>query len=294
METRWWSILLLGMVLFIVFAVARSTTDVDGRAAIASSDPDAVYLALGDSVAAGVGASPPEERGYAALLANRLDALLPTPVRLINLAIPGETTASMLSGGQLEQALTAIAAARRTGVPVEAVTVTIGANDLLRAGSTPTEREAALRSIAANMETILERLHAALSGDSGAPVADIVVTGYYDPTETPREVVGTDGWWLARLDATLLRQATSFGAMWVNVAAIFAGRSDEFTWYPRDIHPTEEGHAAIADAIWSVLEGAPSISIRDSKDRVGTDRVGAEGRGRMTTIGPYGSPIRNS
>lgn len=214
---------------------------------------EVVYLALGDSIAAGVGASPAAERGYAALLADHLDARFGGPVRRVNLAVPGETTGSMLTGDQLARAVRAIVAARRTGVEIGAVTLTIGANDLLRAGSTWVERDAGLATIRANLATILGDLNRALTSPGAAPAASLVVTGYYDPTESPREIDGSDGWWLALLDATLAEQARAVGARWVDVAAAFGERTRELTWYPRDFHPTDEGHAVIAEAIWDVL-----------------------------------------
>lgn len=218
------------------------------------------YVALGDSVAAGIGASKPTQDGYAALVADHLDERFGRPVHRVNLAVPGETTTSMLAGDQLDRALRAIEVARRTGVKIGAVTLTIGANDLLRAGSNWTSREAALSTIGANVGTILRRLDAALSAAPETAAAEILVTGYYDPTEDPPDREGSDAWWLTRLDATLLGQAEIVGARWVDVAAAFEGRTGELTWYPRDIHPTEAGHAVIAEAIWSMLANGEAIA----------------------------------
>ncbi|MDP9365627.1 MAG: SGNH/GDSL hydrolase family protein [Chloroflexota bacterium] len=248
--------------LAVVLVIARFGVDaeqrVDGTDAV-----DVAYLALGDSVAAGVGASPPSDLGYPALLADRLDEALGQPVRRINLAVPGETTSSLLGGDQLSRALTAITAARRSGVRIATITLTVGANDLLRADRDEAAREGALKTIDANLREILGRLRDATRDASGRPTTEIVATGYYDPTGTPPEVPGSDAWWLARLDDTIEQVARQTGAGWVEVASAFAANPSELTWYPRDIHPTEAGHAVIAEAVWRVLQarGGPYAGI---------------------------------
>ena len=215
--------------------------------------PGAVYLALGDSVAAGVGASRPSERGYAAVLAGYLDRQVGQPVQRLHEAVPGETTASLLAGPQLTDALRSVAAARRAGLRVSPITVTVGANDLLRADDDPAARAAALRGVAANLRHLLARLRAATTDEKGRPTADLVVTGYYDPTGAGPNLRGTAGWWLAQLDVVIEREARRAAATWVDVAAVVRGREAELTWYPSDIHPTNDGHRAIADAVWQAL-----------------------------------------
>lgn len=219
----------------------------------AGSGPGEVYLALGDSVAAGIGATRPGEGGYAAILAEYLGRQLGRPVQPLFLASPGETTTTLLAGGQLTRAVRWIEAARRSGSQVGPITLTIGANDLLGAGPDPTARDAALRRVGENLGAILTRLQAATKDGDGRPGADLVVTGYYDPTGTPAGLDGTEGWWLARLDDVIEREALRVGARWVDVAAVFRDRGAELTWYPSDIHPTNAGHRTIADAIWRAL-----------------------------------------
>lgn len=68
------------------------------------------YIALGDSLAVGVGASDPGTTGYVA----RVHAALSEPTAgphvtgLANLAVSGETSESLVRGGQLDAALDAI------------------------------------------------------------------------------------------------------------------------------------------------------------------------------------------
>src|SRR5690242_20571523 len=89
------------LILVVAVCVGRS----GGRsplqiAAAAGGTPGDVYLALGDSVAAGIGASRPAERGYAALVWTDLQRLVGRRVAMQDLAVPGETTSSMINGGQ--------------------------------------------------------------------------------------------------------------------------------------------------------------------------------------------------
>jgi len=237
-----------------------------GRAGSAAASPELpvgaagslLYLALGDSVAAGIGASHPEREGYAALLGHRLGELFGVRVLSVNLAVPGETTGSFLAGGQLEAAEAVLAAAARTGVTAGPITLTLGANDLLRAEPTADGREAALDRIAGNLRTALERLRAAAAPAAGETGPTLIVTGYYDPTGTAADEPGSDGWWLAQLDATLEAEARRSGAEWVDVAAAFRGRERETTHFPFDIHPTDSGHRLIATAVWRALVVAAS------------------------------------
>lgn len=250
------SVLALALVVLVGAGVAIPRTVVGAEGAAVASGavgPGDAYLALGDSIAAGIGASRPDEGGYAAIVAGYLDRLVPEPIQRLNLAVPGETSGSLLDGDQLAWALRFLDAARRNDLRISPITVTVGANDLLRAGSEPSERAEALEDVSANLGNLLARLRSATQDASGRPTADIVFTGYYDASETPPEVAGSDGWWLAALDRTIAREAERFAVRWVDVAATFRGRENELTRYPEDIHPTDAGHRVIAEAVWRAL-----------------------------------------
>lgn len=221
-----------------------------------ASDPPApgdVYLALGDSVAAGIGAGTPGEDGYPALLHGYLGRQAGHPVALVNLAVPGESSDSLVSGGQLDRALRAIADAQGVGRRVSPVTLTIGGNDILRAGSDPAAREGVIAGVATNVARTLEALRGALLPAPDGRQSDLVVTTYYDLTGGDPTLPGTDEWWVARLNTALAEQAAAAGALAVEVQAAFAGRQDELTWAPADIHPTDAGHRLLADLTWRAL-----------------------------------------
>ena len=75
-----------------------------GTPAIAAPPPRPLYLALGDSVAAGVGAQPPATEGYVPELHGLLAAQVPCGdgqalgcrLDLLNIAVPGATTTTLL------------------------------------------------------------------------------------------------------------------------------------------------------------------------------------------------------
>lgn len=157
-----------------------------------------VYLALGDSVAAGVGAVP-YQTGYPELARPQIAAAYntaagkattgkTTALGLTNLSVGGATTGSLLSS-QIGPALALIADRRADRDPfndVEVITVTIGGNDVFTpvAGAciltpTPTSCQTVttqrLQVMAAGVASALQQLTAA------APRADVVVTTYYNP-----------------------------------------------------------------------------------------------------------------
>ena len=238
------------------------------------------YLALGDSLAVGAGASRPDETGYVALIADALSDPGATPpvTALLNLAIGGETSASMQGGGQLEAALRAIEDA---DPPVSLVTLDIGGNDLLALLRTPEcandpQGPACLAMLAGTLgafeeryRDIVERLTDALA--EHAPDARLAVMTYFNPfsgTDAAYEaaselaLIGTD----ARLDcrATAREQrgmndviwcvGEELGAITVDVQPRFAGLGLELTHIgSQDIHANDEGYAAIADQFLEAL-----------------------------------------
>jgi lysophospholipase L1-like esterase len=172
-------------------APAIGRTDAPGR----FDSP--VYLALGDSVAAGVGAEPhvtgyPEQAG--ALLAHGYNpaANKATPNAAVefettNIAAGGVTTATM--AGQLKAALDLIGDRQHDRDPfnnVEVVSVTIGGNDIFNAAVNscilaataacqPTI-DAVLAAVRTNLTSILGQLTAAAGRGT-----EVVITTYYNP-----------------------------------------------------------------------------------------------------------------
>jgi lysophospholipase L1-like esterase len=158
-----------------------------------------VYLALGDSVAAGAGAQPfvsgyPEQTG--ALLADgynvAADKATPnadTDLQVVNYAMGGATTASLIQV-QLPKAIALIEerlADRDPFNDVAAISVTIGGNDIFNPvvgacvlDTTPTDCQtvvdAVLAATEAGVAEILQRLTAAAGQHT-----EVIITTYYNP-----------------------------------------------------------------------------------------------------------------
>ena len=232
---------------------------------------DPTYLALGDSVAAGVGADDPARTGYVPVLAGLLSARAGCdtgapegcPVEVRNLAVPGATTGTLLRD-QLPAALDVLRADGR----VRVVTVTIGGNDVFvpilqacaRTPEAPTCAEAVRTAIGA-VDAGVDRLLADLTGAAG-PAATVAVMTYYDPLPACRlaslaplaeQVLegtgGEDG-----LNDVLRARAAEHGAVVVETASRLAVPED-FVGGLDCLHPSTSGHARIAEAFAEAVTG---------------------------------------
>lgn len=142
------------------------------------------YVALGDSLAAGYqplpGGGTEIHHGYAEDLAPKVN------MTLVNLGCPGETTATMINGGECDtytsgsQLGDAEAFLSANAGKVGLVTIDIGVNDVLACitngnidVSCVAEKEA---QVEANLQSILTALRSA-----GGPNLKIVAMNYYDP-----------------------------------------------------------------------------------------------------------------
>jgi len=254
--------------LLLAFLLAIPTT------AVASAQKDErVYLALGDSLAAGVGATVPDRVGYVPHLAGFFHgAAHGGASSTVTVALPGATSASFIGSGRLAQAVAVIDG----GSDIVVVTLDIGGNDLLgllgpgqpcaNDLASPTCQAAiaaALSGFATTFPTILGALTAALARDPGEE--QLLVATYYNPmsgTGSPLEaaldrvLLGADG----KIDCggnptqpglndLIACIAVQHGARVADVYPLFAGKGAELTHIRTgDTHPTNAGHAAIATA----------------------------------------------
>jgi acyl-CoA thioesterase-1 len=243
-----------------------------------ASQESPLYLALGDSLAAGVGASDPAETGYVDLV---YDALLTDPayfnnLTLMNLGDPGETTTSMLaSGGQMDEALRQIEGRRDDGIAgneVAIITLDIGANDFipLVLGDSPClpnplaeactqAATSALTTFSSNFSDITRRLRAA-----AGPEVEIVVLGLYNPLSGSGGTFDAVGDAAVELfNSTVAAAATDSDATFADIFTYFDGRGAELTHTaetPSDVHPNDDGHYLMARAVVEAL-GLPGEAV---------------------------------
>ena len=270
-----------------------------------------VLFALGDSVTFGeddlVYEPVPGDRGYVSRLADLL-ARGPGPrPEVRNFAIDGETAESFQTGEgrlppvegrtdrilalqntsyteaggietQQEKFLDAVAAERAMGNTVEAITITLGFNDLASLASLPTEE--ALDAIPETLDAFEASYSDVLSTIRGvAPDAPLYLPAYYNPFPADPDSPAAPIFFEAGSDLNSIIEdlAGEFGGTYIGgVPGRFAGNEEAFTFLDDqpagfvltegpfggelpigNVHATEAGYEAIADAFAAELDIAP-------------------------------------
>jgi lysophospholipase L1-like esterase len=222
-------------------------------AAYQPSGPGEVYLALGDSLAWGARLEQPQTESYPALLERRIAAI--SPVEMLNLAVPGETSVSFLRR-QLPQALALIERERQAGRRVSPITLDIGGNDLRNVERGPPEqRRATIATVQQNLAQILDELRQA-AGRS----ADIAVMTYYNPYGGNPAEENSEAYWVTQLNTAIRTEAAQRGVAVADTYAAFdGGRAYSRTFILiGDIHANRQGHEAIAEQFWLALAYPPN------------------------------------
>jgi lysophospholipase L1-like esterase len=201
-----------------------------GCASAQSEPPERlVYLALGASDAAGVGAEP-ITRGYVYLITDELDDRL-DQVFLANLGVPGAST---------EQLDAALELFFETDVEPGLVTVWTGANDLIRGEDADDFED--------DLEAIFERLRDRTDGV-------IVAANIPDLTELPRfQDEPDDDVTRERIEEfndAIAAQAEDHDVLLVD---LYGEQVEDDLVSDRDgFHPNNEGHRQIADEFLEVI-----------------------------------------
>ena len=258
-----------------------SSTSTPQRVRATVGDDRPVYLALGDSVAAGVGASSPATTGYVPQLHDRLRAGLDCggstacdALQLRSFAVSGATTWGLLAQ-QLPQALVELSSRNRDREPdndVQVVTVTIGGNDVFhpvvaacrgRMGSSLCQRtiDAQLTQVAVNLRVTLRALYLAGGADTTlavmtyySPLASCVLADLDSLATVVLEggSVGASGPTVDRGLNDVIRSATAHtGAIAVDTYGQLD--ADDLVGGEDCLHPNDRGHALIADSFSAAI-----------------------------------------
>ncbi len=228
-----------------------------GRVDATEADGATYYVALGDSLAANVGVDRPRD-GYVSRFHAELERRDGVEYGLRNFGIPGETSGSMIQGGQLDEAVAFMEAN-----PVAYVTIDIGANDLLgHVGSADCDNldspscqdriAASLDAYRANLGFILDRIAAA------APDATVIFLQAYNPFSLG---LGIDfeeqsNAAVRRLNEVAAEVAAARGVLVADSFTPMLGTTavtTHMTDSPPDIHPHPIGYDILASALADAL-----------------------------------------
>lgn len=232
------------------------------------------YVAIGDSIAFGVGVPEPRTEGYVGLAHKALqtsDRYRDRGLQLVNLAVPGATTADLLiPGGQVDSALEEIRTRQEDNTSaddnVEIISVNIGGNDLLQL-ATPSSpcfpdigNDECIAQFGKVLSSVQENLAEALRQlREAAPDAGIYLLDLYNPysgTGDAREPVADLA--VQNLNGILGANAANrdLQVRLASVFQLFRGRGPQ--WIAADgIHPNENGHRVIGEVLLATIDVRP-------------------------------------
>lgn len=202
------------------------------------------YVALGDSIAFGIGSL--TLFGYPPRLAKALALRLHRYVRLQNRSRYGLTSTELL--GLLEGSESLRRAVQSAGL----ITVNIGGNDLLQCHYDGACLPGALATFRTNWAGILREIRAL---NPGAPLLVLTLYNPYPVSDVRRPPVQVG---IGLLNA-IVRDRELLGRYAVDAVAdmapLFEGHECSWTWFCAigDPHPTDTGYAAIAQALVPLL-----------------------------------------
>ena len=213
-------------------ASARETTKTDSRIRWD-------YVALGDSLAAGVGA----RRGYVPRYAAHLRSETGARLRVNNLGLNGQTSTQLLYSIRSDPSV------RKALTRAEVVTLNIGLNDLGQAKSSHEsgtcggpQNKACLREVVdrveRNWDAIIREISSLRSTQN--TIIRTVGLGYTPHTE------GVFGPYLDRVTRHIASSAADAGIPYVEVHLADEGMSED------GLHPNDKGYRLIADRLGSL------------------------------------------
>ena len=250
--------LALALTLIFAFAGPACGDDTSSAKRAILDGSGGAYLALGDSIAWGAGASDTNSKSYAGLVTAALHQEVSDDLLASSPAAGGATTQELIDR-QLPAALDAL-----RGRDVRLITITIGGNDLNILQSSPdaatciadvNDPKCPVAEILVGTEERLDRILGDLR--EAGPDVPIVIQVY------PNLFSGTGhvfeqpaGQAFGKLNEVIERVAAKHDILIADPRAAFEGRGGELTHTldaTPDFHPNDAGYEAIAEAFIEVL-----------------------------------------
>lgn len=268
-------VILLTILLALVnVSPALAVADLTARSGLADDAP--IYLALGDSLAYGTGASDPAATGYVPLVHDALRQHLPCAsgetgpcpeLQLLNLAEGGATTDSLLER-QLPAAIEILEGRNDDDDPdndVRVITIDIGGNDAVAGvfdacadavtAACPGAVQETLETVERNLTAILMQLRGAAGPDTEIAVMTyynaLIGCDYRDAAENAEMVLNGVPGVMPGLNG-IIRQVAERAH--VTVAETFGKLGpDDLVGGPDCLHADDSGYVRIAEAFVEVL-----------------------------------------
>lgn len=213
------------------------------------------YLALGDSLAAGMIETGAVGTGYADYLAQTLEEAELLASYNKGFAVPGYTTEQVLDELNKDVEKPSSETGKKVSLideikKADVITLSVGANDVLKtlkqdeSGNISlnfSEVQQAIGKMAGNYALILKRI------TQLNPTADVFVMGYYNPFPHMTKLTEQLNMLVGLLDNKVKGIAEGNGAYFVKVSDVIAADTAAYLPNPENIHPSEQGYKVIAE-----------------------------------------------
>lgn len=212
------------------------------------------YLALGDSLAAGMIETGGMGKGYPDFLAQYLKEADLLASYNKGFAVSGYTTTDVLTELKSDVKKFSTETAKEVSLldevkKADIITISVGANDVLKfvkpnkEGSMQFDVQQIIQAfgqIATNYDKILKRI-AQLN-----PTADVFIMGYYNPFAYVKEYTGQINLLVSMMDRTMMQVAEKNDAYFVEIADVIASNIELYLPNPQNIHLSEAGYEVVA------------------------------------------------
>ena len=227
----------------------------------ASANEREVYIALGDSLAAGQTPYSQIDAGYTDFIALQLERQGRLAYFSKDLTFPGYRVSNVIETVKSEQAQVLLEQAT-------VITISAGANDLLpliahnpQKGTmnfSQLNANFALNHVREQMDELLQLVH------EKAPNASVYVMGYYFPyVSVHNEQTAGATAALQLLNEFLKQQATKASATFVEVYDDFEQERTSYLPNVSDVHPNQRGYLVMANAMLKSYSGNDALQLSE-------------------------------